>query len=125
MYCEDEAIKQGRLEENQRLSSPMRQSWESGDFWIAYAARNNFAFDAIYWEKIDQRFFGSTACPSEDAWKQSVDLLVPAGMDEMERYVTLKGEDMKSQVPGMGPERVYLGPHRDHEDEHCDGSREY
>ncbi|EAW11365.1 uncharacterized protein ACLA_090580 [Aspergillus clavatus NRRL 1] len=24
-----------------------------------YAARNNFAFDAIYWNKIDQRFFGS------------------------------------------------------------------
>lgn len=23
-----------------------------------YAARNNFAVDTIYWERIDQRFFG-------------------------------------------------------------------
>jgi len=25
-----------------------------------YAARNNFAFDVIYWKKIDRRFFGPT-----------------------------------------------------------------
>jgi hypothetical protein len=50
IHREDEEIKKGRLKECQRLSSQMRKSWESGDFWIAYAARNNFAFDAIYWE---------------------------------------------------------------------------
>lgn len=53
---EDEAIRKGQLNDNQRLSGPMRESWKSGDFWIAYAARNNFAFDAIYWQKIDRRF---------------------------------------------------------------------
>jgi hypothetical protein len=58
--CEDEAIQKKLLVEGQRLPSRMRDSWQSGDFWIMYAARNNFAFDAIYWEKIDQRFFGST-----------------------------------------------------------------
>ncbi|KAJ5935854.1 hypothetical protein N7454_005152 [Penicillium verhagenii] len=31
---EDASIQQGRLKENQRLSGPMSQSWESGDFWI-------------------------------------------------------------------------------------------
>lgn len=65
---EDEAVRQGRLEEHQRLSGPMRDSWESGDFWVTYAARNNFAFDAIYWQKIDQRFFGpsgSSGCRRE------------------------------------------------------------
>jgi hypothetical protein len=46
--CEDEAIQERRLVEGQRLSSRMRDSWQSGDFWIMYAARNNFAFDAIY-----------------------------------------------------------------------------
>lgn len=35
--CEDTAIQQGRLNENQRLSGPMQESWESGDFWIVYS----------------------------------------------------------------------------------------
>ena len=58
---EDKAIKKSQLKEDQRLSGPMQESWESGDFWIAYIARNNFAFDATYWQKIDSRFFGPTS----------------------------------------------------------------
>ena len=30
------------------LSTYMRDSWESGRFWLNYAARDNWAFDAIY-----------------------------------------------------------------------------
>ncbi|KAF9889267.1 hypothetical protein FE257_007580 [Aspergillus nanangensis] len=68
--CEDEAIRAGQLMETQRLSGPMRDSWKSGDFWIMYAARNNFAFDSVYWGKIDQRFFGSTqSLDPDNAWK--------------------------------------------------------
>ena len=58
--CEDSAIQRGRLEEKQRLSNPMAESWKSGDFWVIYAALHSFAFDTIYWEKIDQRFYGPT-----------------------------------------------------------------
>lgn len=72
--CEDTAIQQGRLGEDQRLSSPMRKSWESGGFWIMYAALNSFAFDTIYWQKIDPRFFGPTDNP-EVAWKERLGLL--------------------------------------------------
>lgn len=94
---EDEAIRQGRLEEHQRLSGPMRDSWESGDFWVTYAARNNFAFDAIYWQKIDQRFFGPS--PSfEDTWKERVALLDAEEKDYMERLVAQKEEEMGSRV---------------------------
>ncbi|KAG2411759.1 hypothetical protein HFD88_009315 [Aspergillus terreus] len=94
---EDEAIGQGRLEEHQRLSGPMRDSWESGDFWVTYAARNNFAFDAIYWQKIDQRFFGPS--PSfEDTWKERVALLDAEEKDYMERLVAQKEEEMGSRV---------------------------
>lgn len=39
--CKDAAIQRGRIEEGQRFSDPMQRSWESGDFWIAYAARKN------------------------------------------------------------------------------------
>ncbi|THC92879.1 hypothetical protein EYZ11_007631 [Aspergillus tanneri] len=53
----------------------MQDSWESGDFWIAYAARNNFAFDLIYWHKIDQLFFQPTSSSIDDVWKQRLDFL--------------------------------------------------
>jgi hypothetical protein len=44
-----------QTEREQRLSGPMQQSWESGDFWVTYAARNNFAFNAVFWKKLDSR----------------------------------------------------------------------
>ncbi|PKX96207.1 uncharacterized protein P174DRAFT_511804 [Aspergillus novofumigatus IBT 16806] len=56
--CEDIAIQQGRLKEDQRLSGPMQRSRECGDFWIMYAVSHSFAFDAIYSQKIDPRLFG-------------------------------------------------------------------
>ncbi|EED11693.1 hypothetical protein TSTA_108770 [Talaromyces stipitatus ATCC 10500] len=52
------ALERGLLAEEQRLSTYMRDSWESGDFWVNYAARKSWAFDMIYWAKIDRRFFG-------------------------------------------------------------------
>ncbi|OQE30763.1 hypothetical protein PENFLA_c002G09834 [Penicillium flavigenum] len=55
--CEDTEIQKGHLKENDRLSSHMQQSWDSRTFWIVYAALHSFAFDAIYWEKIDPMFF--------------------------------------------------------------------
>ncbi|KAJ5135058.1 uncharacterized protein N7515_004336 [Penicillium bovifimosum] len=93
--CEDEAIQGRRLAEGQRLSSRMQDSWQSGDSWIMYAARNNFAFDAIYWKKIDQRFFGSTTYDNNiinihDVWRKRLHLLEPTEKELMEEYVTLK-----------------------------------
>lgn len=40
------------------LSVRMRESWETGDFWINYAARKPYAFDPAFWKQIDVRFFG-------------------------------------------------------------------
>jgi hypothetical protein len=70
---EDEAVKQGWLKNYERLFGPMRDSWESGGFWVIYAAGNNFAFDAIYWQKVDQRFFEPATCVVGDIWKQRLD----------------------------------------------------
>lgn len=39
------------------LSAYMRQSWETGRFWLSYAARKSWAFDTIFWKYLDQRFF--------------------------------------------------------------------
>lgn len=52
---EDKAMAMGRLREDQRLSLKMKASWDSGDFWVIYGARKNFAFDAIFWRELDAR----------------------------------------------------------------------
>ncbi|KAH0836082.1 hypothetical protein FOPE_04347 [Fonsecaea pedrosoi] len=55
---ETAAIKGGTLREEQCLSQFMDDSWKTGDFWVTYAARRCWAFDMVYWVKIDKRFFG-------------------------------------------------------------------
>ncbi|GLB11919.1 hypothetical protein AtubIFM57258_009193 [Aspergillus tubingensis] len=101
---EDRAIEQGWLDDTERLSGPMKDSWESGDFWIAYAARNNFAFDLIYWHKIDQRFFGSTSTPIDDVWKQRLVILEPAERAEIEQIVAIKVEEMQTRPLAWDPD---------------------
>lgn len=101
--CEDKAIQQGRLKEDQRLSGPMGQSWENGDFWIVYAVLHSFAFDTIYWQKIDPRFFGPIESP-EEAWRERLDLLDAKEKEEMEDLVARKLEEMKSRVLAWDPD---------------------
>src|SRR3954447_18396191 len=99
MDCEEEAIQQGRLAESQRLPTAMRRSWESGEFWIMYDAKNNIAFDAIYWQKIDERFFGSTKSGDGeycDNWKQRPHLLELEEQEFMEKRVDLKLNEMEA-----------------------------
>ena len=116
---EDEAISQGWLQDDQRLSGAMRESWESGDFWIAYAARCNFAFDVIYWQKIDQRFFGPTKGDDYDvAWKERIDLLGDKEKEGMEELVARKLEEMKTRVLAWEPDEYTLG-HTDIKEKHA------
>ncbi|KAJ6036979.1 hypothetical protein N7540_001258 [Penicillium herquei] len=99
--CEDEAIRKNQLSEDQRLSSRMRDSWKSGNFWIIYAARNNFAFDAIYWKKIDQRFFGATTCGDNnfsEVWRERLHLLIPKEKELMEECVSMKIKERHDRV---------------------------
>ncbi|KFH43666.1 hypothetical protein ACRE_055790 [Hapsidospora chrysogenum ATCC 11550] len=55
---EREFMEWGRIDKSQVLSAPMRRSWDTGDFWTAYAARKSWAFDGIFWRTLDERFFG-------------------------------------------------------------------
>ena len=41
------------------LSSRMKASWETGDFWITLGARSSFDFDAIFWRYLAPRFYGT------------------------------------------------------------------
>lgn len=95
---EDNAVAMDLLEESQRLSPKMKASWDSGDFWVIYAARKNFAFDAIFWRELDPRFFGDPGVSQEDAWVERLD-----GMDEpektrMEAIVERKMKDKETRV---------------------------
>lgn len=94
--CEDAAIDRGEMSDAQRLSGHMKKSWESGDFWITYAATHSFAFDAIYWQKIDLRFFGPSDDP-ETAWKERLALLSVDGRAEMESLVARKLSEIKNR----------------------------
>lgn len=98
--CENEAVQNRTLGEchGERLSSRMWDSWQSGDFWIMYAARNNFAFDAVYWKTIDRRFFGSTEYDNiSDVWRKRLHLLEPEEVEPIEDYVKLKLEEKKEE----------------------------
>lgn len=104
---EDSMIQKGRLKEDQRLSGPMYQSWESGDFWVIYAALHSFAFDAIYWRKIDPRFFGPSEDP-EEAWKERLDLLNEKEKYDMEQLVARKQKEMKTRILAWDPDEYTM-----------------
>ncbi|KAJ5697996.1 hypothetical protein N7462_000001 [Penicillium macrosclerotiorum] len=108
--CEEEVFqaRNERLEEHQRLSTRMKDSWESGDFWIVYAARSDFFFDAIYWNRIDERFFGRHDGELCDVWKERLDLLTPEEEATMEEYVALKLQENKTRVLAWDPDAYTL-----------------
>lgn len=86
------------------LADHMQDSWESGDFWIVYALLHSFVFDAIYWRKIDSRFFGPTVSSPEDAWKERLSLLDEKEVDDMKKLVSRKMEEMKDRPLAWDPD---------------------
>lgn len=81
---EEIMIKEGSLFEDERLSDKMVKSWESGDFWMSYAARNSWAFDVIFWEKINTnpRFFHGNS-----GYEKGLSLLFEEVRNGMEGFV--------------------------------------
>ncbi|TVY13475.1 hypothetical protein LARI1_G008207 [Lachnellula arida] len=81
------------------LSAYMRESWETGRFWLTYAARKSWAFDTVFWKYLDERFFG----PREDSveknelWKTRAHLLGEPARNTMEQFVERKVEEMKER----------------------------
>lgn len=85
---EDELLEQGLLQATEkRLSERMRESWETGRFWTTYAARRTFAFDGIYWEYLDEMFFGNN---HEANFMERLKLLPAEQVDAMEAFVARK-----------------------------------
>lgn len=101
---EEVAIDRGSLKVEQRLSRPMQQSWESGDFWVTYAARKSFAFDAVFWKKLDGRFFGSAMSTENDRWKERIGLLTEEERENMENVVEKKLGEMGTRILAWEPD---------------------
>ncbi|GAD99681.1 conserved hypothetical protein [Paecilomyces variotii No. 5] len=118
---EDIAIQQGLLREQSRLSGRMQKSWESGDFWIMYAVLHSFAFDVIYWQIIDSRFFGPTE-RSEEAWKERLDLLDKDEKDEMEQLVARKLKEKEVRILAWDPDEYTAEFHRQLDSQMAEGN---
>jgi hypothetical protein len=82
------------------LSTYMRESWETGRFWLSYGARKSWAFDMAYWRFLDERFFGKRpdGVLKEDLWKTRIDLLTDQERAAMEPFVERKLEEAKERV---------------------------
>ena len=82
-----------------QLSRYMQESWETGRFWLNYAARKSWAFDTIYWKYLDERFFGEREdIPTEELWKTRVHLLSKEEQAAMEPLVQTKMEESRERV---------------------------
>ncbi|TQS33579.1 hypothetical protein Golomagni_06071 [Golovinomyces magnicellulatus] len=79
------------------LSKYMRESWTTGRFWLSYAARKSWAFDTIYWEYLDERFFPERD-PDLPLWKSRLHLLSDREKDIMEDVVAQKMDEMKQRI---------------------------
>ena len=87
---EDAAITKGNLVEGQRFSGRMRESWDSGNFWVNYGARKIWAFD-VAWPMMDVKFFGSS-----DGKRSK--LLDTIDREEMGRFIHKKLKDSKTRM---------------------------
>ncbi|KAH6635517.1 phosphotransferase [Chaetomium sp. MPI-SDFR-AT-0129] len=81
------------------LSTYMRESWETGRFWLSYGARKSWAFDMAYWMFLDERFFGERGdVLKEDLWKTRVHLLTDEERAAMEPFVESKMRESEDRV---------------------------
>lgn len=81
------------------LSTYMRESWETGRFFLSYGARKSWAFDAMYWKFLDERFFGDrdAGISKNDLWKTRVHLLSEEERAAMEPFVERKMAESKER----------------------------
>jgi hypothetical protein len=77
-----------------RLSDRMRRNWESGTFWANYAARKCYGFEPVFWEFLDERFFGKN---EEGGYEGRMNLLSGKVKRRMELFVERKVEESKEE----------------------------
>lgn len=82
------------------LSVHMKESWETGRFWLNYAARKSWAFDAVFWTFLDERLFGARDAEVLDKhlWKTRLHLLSQQEQQIMETFVKRKMDESRDRI---------------------------
>lgn len=82
------------------ISAYMRESWETGRFWLNYAAKKSWAFDAVFWTFLDERFFGprDPEVLKKDLWKARLHLLGQEEQEMMEPFVKRKMDESRDRI---------------------------
>lgn len=82
------------------LSTYMEQSWATGRFFLSYAARKSWAFDAVYWNYLDERFFGDreSGVAGHDLWRTRLHLLTDEERAAMEPFVGRKMAEARERL---------------------------
>ncbi|KAL1877901.1 hypothetical protein Daus18300_002254 [Diaporthe australafricana] len=99
-----EEVEKGVDLESHHLRQPwsvyMRQSWETGRFWLNYAMRRGWAFDSIYWKFLDERFFGERPkdIAKEGYWRSRIELLTVKEKEAMKPFVEKKMDESKERI---------------------------
>ena len=95
-----------------KLSEYMHESWKMGRFWLSYAARKSWAFDAIYWKYLDERFFGERQLgSSQQLWEARIGMLSCRERMAMDAFVEKKMTDSQARTlvswkPGEANDRM-------------------
>lgn len=80
------------------LSRYMEESWTTGRFFLNYAARKSWAFDTMYWNFLDERFFGKRdECLGDDLWKARVHLMTEEEKGALEPFVSMKMSEVEDR----------------------------
>lgn len=93
---EQASIDRGILKEENVLSRRMRENWESGQFWIDYAARRSWAFDVIFWTHIDRKFFGGNGKGEE--YEARLSLLSEDERENIGVFVVKKVKELRTRI---------------------------
>ncbi|KAH8656616.1 phosphotransferase [Tricladium varicosporioides] len=82
------------------LAQKMRESWETGRFWLNYVARKSWAFDCVYWKFLDEKLFGERGNDilKKDLWKARINLLSDEERRGIEPFVERKMEQIEERV---------------------------
>ncbi len=84
------------------LSVYMRESGDAGRFWLDHVARKSWAVDCVFWNFLDQPFFGAhdgaMPTPRPDLWKTRVHLLSERERDAMEPFEGRRMEESKERI---------------------------
>lgn len=89
------------------IFSRAQQNWDNGKFWVDFVVRNGYHFDRVYWDCIDERFFGprNVRFPfrsKKSEFKARLHLLSRRELAQMERFVAWKLKAEEDDQDGTG-----------------------